>query len=317
MVSCDEGQTWVANRSNDDSVRCFSSAATDCDHKFGAGRGIVWTPQGGFVANWGWGDPGVIRKSLDGVTWTTVDSGQNYAAMTANRAGLLYAASGRGKLSRDDGKTWVAAGDAKVQVNIRRGGFGGTGNGVFVIVGDSNTARVSDDAVTWRAPQVFPSSCANEIQWEGGIASGSGVMVVLGGDGNACRSTDNGVTFDAHSVGGSVTSRLLWTGREFVAWGNGAMYRSPNGTNWTSSPLRLRRNGALVSGTPSIGAVAMSPTGAFVASNAGWQVWYEKQRFYRSVDGLTWDELNASRFVGSHPISHIAYGEGAKPEACP
>ena len=44
------------------------------------------------------------------------------------------------------------------------------------------------------------------------------------------------------------------------------------------------------------------------AANNGWMQWYEKQSFYRSKDGVTWDSLPKTSFVGSHPIRDMAYG---------
>lgn len=331
-ISCDDGRTWVANQSDNDAIRCFTSApdggSSDCDHKYGSGRGIAWSAASGFVGNWGWGDPGVIRKSRDGVSWSVVDRGTNFASMTIGSDGTLYAASRSGKVSRNAGDTWTNAGTANLQANgqavwnVRRGGFGGTGAGVFVVVADSNTAMVSSDAMMWRAPQTYPSTCGANIQWEGGVASGNGVLVILGGDGVACRSTDNGVTWTAHQTGGSIDSRLVWTGTEFVTWGSVSnqrrILRSADGMAWTSTATALRRNGAPVAGNgPLIGAVARSPTGTFVAANGGWQTWYASQRFFRSADGVTWDELPLTSFVGSHPIQHIVWGEGARSSACP
>ncbi|MER2563686.1 MAG: hypothetical protein ABTQ32_23350 [Myxococcaceae bacterium] len=329
IVSCDDGRTWVGNRSDNDDIRCFTSApdggSSDCDHKYGSGRGVAFTPRAGFVGNWGWGDPGVIRRSADGVNWSVVDQGSNFASMAVGADGTLFAASRSGKVSRDDGRTWTSAGTANLMAagqpvwNVRRGG---AGPGVYVVVADSNTAMVSSDLMTWRAPQTYPSTCGANIQWEGGVASGNGVLVILGGDGVACRSTDNGVTWTAHQTGGSVDSRLLWTGTEFMTWGSVSnqrrVLRSPDGMTWTSAATSLRRNGAPVAGNgPLIGAVARSPGGTFVAVNGGWQTWYTSQRFYRSTDGLTWEELASSSYVGSHPITHIVWGEGARPAACP
>ncbi|MCU0700372.1 MAG: hypothetical protein MUC96_28005 [Myxococcaceae bacterium] len=331
-ISCDDGRTWVANQSGNDAIRCFTSApdggSADCDHRYGSGRGIAWTARAGFVGNWGWGDPGVIRQSRDGVSWSVVDRGSNFASMVAGADGTLFAASRSGKVSRNDGATWAAAGTANLVANgmsvwnVRRGGFGGTGAGVYVVVADSNTAMVSDDLMTWRAPMTYPSTCGANIQWEGGVASGNGVLVILGGDGVACRSTDNGTTWTAHTLGGDVDSRLVWTGAEFVTFGSVSGQRrrftSPDGMTWSSAATTLRRGGMPVSGNgPAIGAVARSPRGTWVAANAGWQVWYTSQRFYRSTDGLAWDELPAGAFAGSHPVTHIAWGEAPRPSTCP
>lgn len=334
ILSCDDGRTWVGNRSDFDELRCFSSASpdggsADCDHHYGAGRGIAWTQRAGFVANWGWGDPGVIRKSADGVGWQTVDQGSNFASMTVGSQGTLYAAARTGKLSTDDGATWRTAGTANLMANgmpvynVRRGGAGGTGAGVFVVVADSNTAMVSADGQTWAAPVSYPTTCGANIQWEGGVASGNGVLVILGGDGVACRSTDNGRNWTAHPTGStSIESRLLWTGTEFVTFGSVSnqrrLLRSLDGMTWSSVATVLRRNGTVVAGNgPSIGAVARSPAGTYVAVNGGWQQWYASQRFFRSTDGITWDELPAGAFVGSHPIQHIVWGEGRRSAVCP
>jgi hypothetical protein len=42
--------------------------------------------------------------------------------------------------------------------------------------------------------------------------------------------------------------------------------------------------------------------------NGGWDQWYERQRFYRSTDGVTWDELAAGAFTGGHPVRFAAAG---------
>src|SRR5262245_52167588 len=53
-ISCDDGRTWVGNRSDDDSIRCFSGV--DCDHHPGAAHGVVFG-HGWFFATFGWGQP--------------------------------------------------------------------------------------------------------------------------------------------------------------------------------------------------------------------------------------------------------------------
>jgi hypothetical protein len=44
--------------------------------------------------------------------------------------------------------------------------------------------------------------------------------------------------------------------------------------------------------------------------------WYDEQEFYRSRDGVTWEVLLRGAYAGSHPISFIAFGRGARPAAC-
>lgn len=112
-------------------------------------------------------------------------------------------------------------------------------------------------------------------------------------------------------------SRLLVHGGELITFGSlgdgtRVMFRSADGASWTSTPT-TRAGGR----GPPIGPVAVSPAGVFVAANDGWQEWYERQRFFRSVDGVAWEALAAGSFAPSHPLTHIAWGELARGGACP
>lgn len=304
IVSCDDGRTGVGNRSDNDDIRCFTSApdggkAPTATTSMARVVALRSRRRAGFVGNWGWGDPGVIRRSADGVNWSVVDQGANFASMAVGPDGTLFAASRSGKVSRDDGRTWTSAGTANLMAagqpvwNVRRGGAGGTGQGVYVVVADSNTAMVSSDLMTWRAPRTYPSVCGANIQWEGGVASGNGVLVILGGDGVACRSTDNGVTWTVHQTGGTVDSRLLWgMGSEFMTWGSVSnqrrVLRSPDGMTWTTTATSLRRNGAPVAGNgpravPRAARVARSWP-SMVAGKPG----NTSVCSHRSADGVTW-----------------------------
>ena len=48
-------------------------------------------------------------------------------------------------------------------------------------------------------------------------------------------------------------------------------------------------------------------------------VWegYDQQSFYRSTDGLTWDELGAGAFVPSHGIFYVTFGYAEPSADCP
>lgn len=306
IVSCDDGQSWMGDRSDDDTVRCFSP--TDCDHDGKAGRGLAFG-NGWFVANYGWGAPGTIRRSRDGLRWENVLNGSNFASMMFGK-GTFVGAAGTGKLSMD-GKAWSDAASTGLNTNVRRGGFVETG---FLVVADGPAAAFSPTGQTWSV-RTLPASCGADIQWEGGIASGNGVMVVLGGNGNACSSTNEGLSWTTSALGVRVDARLLFTGTEFVTWGDGKMFRSTNGQSWTSVPLVQRIAGSIAPGAPSLGPIARSPSGTYVAINGGWQQWYDKQRFYRSTDGVTWDELDGNRYVKGHPMTSIVWG-AATTSAC-
>ncbi len=79
----------------------------------------------------------------------------------------------------------------------------------------------------------------------------------------------------------------------------------------------LSDGGVEMSSAPELGAIGISPRGTLVAVRGGWTNWYSKQAFYRSTDGMTWDVLPPSAFLGSHPMSSIIWGLAVSSTACP
>ncbi len=297
-VSCD-GRRWVADRSLDDTAVCWPETGDyDCDHHPGAAKGLVYG-RGYWFATWGWGEPGGIDRSADGIAWERVLPDTQFGGL-AFGDGVLVAGARNARRSATAGDTWEDTGDTGLAVwNVRRAGYG---EGAFVMVGEDGSERdvvVSrDGGATWQSPAA-PDACGANVQTRGGIVGGGGVILVLGGDGTACTSTDGGATFEAHAVGGEITSQVVWNGDMFVAWGSGMRYASEDGTTWNATPT-----------TPSdvsIGAVAYHPDlGVYVGVRGGWQVWYDRQVFYRSTDGVVWVE--ADDFQGGHPIRFLEAG---------
>ena len=329
IISCDDGMTWAGNRSDDDAYPCFSDDPFDCDHHPGAGRGITYG-NGYFVATFGWGTPGSIRRSKNGVDWENMLEGERFAGIVFGN-NVFLAGERPPQVSDASGAMWAPGGDPDSPVwNTRRTGFAPHDGGRFLLAfggSGGNDLNVSKDlGATWERPTSLPPSCAGDIQWAGGFAYGNGAIVVLGGTGVACRSLDGGDTWTEANIGGEVDARLLWTGDKFVTWGRDSnydnmLYESPDGAAWTAKPTEVRKKNpdgtTQTSPGPHLGAVDRSDKGTFVAVNGGWQQYYEKQRFYRSSDGITWDELPAGSFVGSHPVQFITHGLGEKSAVCP
>lgn len=308
-ISCDDGRTWVADRSLDDSLRCFQGDL-DCDHHPGRAKGVVYT-KGWFVATYGWGPPGSVQRSRDGVSWETTLEDTTFGGIAAlDDVVMLGARSVR--VSDDEGATWSDPIGSELEGwNVRRAGAAPQGGGRLLLVGDAGDVTLSSDGgATWWRPDTLPGSCGRNIQNDGGVASIGDAIVIVGGDGSVCRSTDAGRTWTEHSVGGSVSSsEVVSTGSELMVWGGGRVYRSSDGASWSSTSL-----------SPSgvdIGAVARSAEGTFVAVNGGWNRWYEDQRFYRSTDGVTWSELPQDAYRRGHPILQIEAGWAVPSEACP
>lgn len=308
MISCDQGQSWVANHSDDDATRCFENGY-DCDHNPGAANGLAWG-DGWFYATFGWGQPGSVRRSADGVTWEKVVNDTTFGGM-AFGDGKALAGARYPRLSGDDGATWTELAEVPLDIwNVREVAFAPFDTGRFVLVGnDGATRRIaisSDAGQSWKLPTV-PDDCDVSFYRSGGIAFGEGVLLVTDGGAHVCRSVDGGATWTTGDLGGTIESQLLWTGKEFMGWGGGTLRRSPDGVSWTSQPISPSVN---------IGTAAVSDDGVFVASDGGWNAWYEKQKLFRSVDGVTWQELPAGSFVGSHPLTAMTFGWASPSAAC-
>lgn len=306
-VSCDHGKTWGAERSDEPMAQCWSvDNKPDCDHTSGAGRGIASDGQA-FIATFGWGQPGALRRSEDGQSWQDVLPGRTFGGVAYGQ-GVWMAAARDPMRSTDGGQTWQPTGPSMMASgNVRRAGFVEAGGGLFVIVGEAGDVVVSADAQAWRVAQV-PEGCGRNIQTEGGIAALGEVILILGGDGSACVSSDGGQRWTLGATGADVSSHLVVHDGRFMAWSRGKRYTSVDGLTWTvedTSPNNITIGPAAAGG------------GQVVGVRGGWQVWYDKQEFYRSADGLTWSVLPEGSFTGSHPIRAIAYGELAAGGACP
>lgn len=340
-ISCDDGRTWTNDVSVDDAwpvaerYRCFSgsfalpdggSASTDCDHNEYSSTALLWA-EGAFLQATGWGAPGRIFRSTDGVSWAQVDLGLTTTDLMFDQGRLITATRGA-RRSDDLGLSWQGSGTIDVANggttiwNVR-GGVGG--GGVFLVTANDGSNYdfqfSTDRGATWQRPTLEGGGRVDVCR-SGHPAFGNGVFVTAAWDGTAmqtvtCRSADGARTWTSAALPNeSFESRVLWTGAEFIAFGNGKAYRSVDGAAWTTTPTQTRRGGALSAG-PTLGAVARSPAGTFVAVRGGWQAWYENQRFYRSSDGLLWDELPAGSFEPGHPITAIAFGLALRSAACP
>lgn len=315
LVSCDDGHSWTHDRVDrfvdEEGVevplvdRCFENG-DDCDHHPGSTKGVFYG-NGGFFRTTGWGHPGRVTHSVDGVDWATLREGTTYGGLGYDPSThVLVGGSRTPDRSPDDGATWApSANEAITGWNVRRTAFvpdaSGDG-GLFVIVGNDGTeVGLSDDGVTWHAPASIDAACGSGIQGNGGIARLGDAIVIAGGTSTVCRSTDRGETWTTHTLPDDATpssSALISTGDELFLWAWNALLRSSDGATWTSEPVSVE-----------VGAVARNPAGTFVAVRGGWSHWYEQQFFYRSTDGVNWETLDVSVAPQGHPISWIAWGE--------
>ena len=342
LVSCDDGQTWVADRAFDtegdpyvcDTVRavtCWQDGlgcqyladgmcetvtdSCDCDHHPGAGTGLAYG-NGWFTATWGWGPLGSVRRSQDGVSWQVVLDDTTFGGVAFGQDRFVLG-SREPRVSRDDGATFEYGGAADLHApsgatiwNVRALGFAPTQGGRFVLAGQDSDDRdvlvSADGAQTFSRPTSLPPECASGPL---GVVGSEDAIVITHGSGLVCYSHDGGTTFETSQAGGALESRPVWAGNQFLSWGQGKVYASPDGEEWTST--------ATVPADLDVGAVAYSPvTGTLVAVRGGWQVWYDQQRFYRSSDGITWSTLDADDAPGGHPVRFMVFGYGKESAAC-
>lgn len=346
-ISCDDGQSFVADRAWDaegdphlcgstQPVVCYQSGLQcsyvgydgtcsqsndcDCGHNPGFSKGVAFGA-GVIVATWGWGHPGSARQSRDGVHWTETLGNDQFGGL-AYGAGR-FVLSSRTPQSSPDGARWTPGqeadfrdglGSGDIIWSVRRFAYADVMGGRFVAVASGNTDRdmlvSSDGGERWWRPAVIPADCATEVSTYGGILSGNGTILIVDESAHACRSTDGGQTWSVARIANTeIYSHGVFTGTEFWFWGNdGNRYSSTDGVRWTPTPLR----------TPvRIGPVARSDTGTLVAISNVWEG-YAQQRMLRSVDdGLSWEELPASKFHRSHPIFYLAFGQAEPSELCP
>jgi hypothetical protein len=268
--------------------------------------------------------PGSVRRSTNGVDWTTIrsslgpDGSGNFGGV-AYGAGRFVVAS-RSPMTSTDGTSWMAGGAADFanhNTSVRTFAYADYQGGsrfLAIASGYGEDILVSSDVgATWWRPTTFPSECGNEVMVYAGFTSGNDIVVVMGMDGVACRSVDGGQTWTSSQTGvPGVWSHGVWTGTEFWYWGNdnGTWYRlsSADGATWTKT--------LTAAGTWVEGPVARGPTGTLVAVANLWDG-YAKQQLIRSTDGITWENLPSGAFVGSHPIFNIVAGYADPSAACP
>lgn len=295
--SCDDGRTFPFNHSVDDDYRCFTDAEHNCDVSEVSGVGLAFGA-GSFVAAWGYGPPGKVQRSTDGKEWRDVMTGTpTYLGIAYGNS--LFVAGGNPTSISGDGKTWSRGGQLTFDLNYRGIEFVPTAGGTFIVTGESGDERAistSHDGKVWTAASKLPPLCAQDLY---GMTGSDSVMLVASEEGHLCWSSDGDGWTDV-MVADRFTSPPIWTGTEFWIYSGSELFKSADAQSWTSVTIEPAN--------VEIGALARSPAGTLVAVNAGWQVWYEQQQFFRSTDGVHWEMLPMGAFTGSHPINFLRFG---------
>jgi hypothetical protein len=309
-MSCDGGQSWINDRSDNDAARCWVDGDpnyVECDHTPYSGHGLD-SGDGWFFANYGWGYNGSARRSRDGKTWEIVKTG-GWGGGLAYSNGVLQLLWYAWPRTADMGATWTAPLNSPEgmldHAHLERLGT------KFIAMGRAKGLAISrDQGVSWEwIPEFYP-------EWGQFFAEGNGVVLGLGsknGDPNntgfAARSTDGGKTWSTSQIFSAQYqswSGLVFNGTHFVAWTADKVMKSTDGQTWTSTPLTVNGQTGQWMGGP----FAYNPsTKTYVSIPSNWGGFYAKQKAYFSRDGIAWSLLSDQAFKGGHPINNIASGE--------
>jgi len=314
VMSCDGGLTWINDQSQDDDARCWIQGPSyvECDHTpYSSPNGGLTYGDGWFYAAFGWGYAGSVRRSSDGKNWETVKTGGWGGGVAYAKQSLFVLWEGSWSTSPDRGTTWNLLTDSP-RDNFDHASPRTVGDTIIVMgraAGAQQSAVSSDGGLTWSTPTGLGATDGHSF------ASGNGVLVSAGSDGTSARSVDGGATWTTETVidGGNWATNMLFDGTTFVALGDGKKWSSPDGVTWSSVPFKIDGVAPVAwwGGTAAYDPVAKS----YVAILTEWNNYYDKQRAYRSTDGVTWTTLDATAFKGGHPLRTIVHGE-IDPKAC-
>ncbi len=313
VMSCDDGLTWINNRSDNDNARCWVTGDpnyVECDHSPASSTGLDVGTDGWFYTQYGWGYDGTVRKSRDGKTWQTIKSGGWGGGLAVANNNVFQIWESGWSTSKDQGATWQGV----VQnFNFDHAFTKRAGQKLFNRGRKDGELAVSlDSGISWKLAPSFLSG------WGDSFAEGNGLIVSTGNSylpgtgtvtsGNAARSTDNGATWTALAVfqNEGWASNIIFNGTHFINWSNGLVWKSVDGLKWTSVPFVIDKyNSKYWSGS-----ISFNPrTGTYVSIIGNWGSWYATQIAIRSTDGVTWTVLDAQQFLGGHPIFKIVSGE--------
>lgn len=309
VMSIDDGVSWIHDRSDDDSARCWCEKTdphyVECDHDPRSFTGLDVSADGWFYAQYGWGALGTVRRSRNFRDWEVVRTEGWGGGLAVANSAVVSLWNGRRWRSVDHGKTWD-----EVKDSLDWGGHPfvkSVGETLFAVGREDGQFKISQDAgQSWK---LLPDVRAG---WSDSIVVGNGILVSAGTrrlkdqPTIACtaRSTDGGLTWTGQELlpGKSWAANVVFNGKEFVNWSEGQQYRSPDGVTWTATPMTT---GSFNTKHWNASVCVNPRTGTYVAVLNVWGNFYEKQKAYRSKDGITWTELTADHFTGGHPIGRI------------
>ncbi len=301
MMSCDDGQTWINNRTD-------SNAVPD-DHSTTSGRAVD-SAHGYFYALYGWGYNGTLRRSRDGVNWTVIQSNNWGGGIAAGKDIFFRSVEGGGfYTSTDFGTTLTRINDASIgniPDQLDHPSISRVNDKLFAPARNQTLAISYDQGKSW----TLNTQSLLGVTSGSPFAEGNGVIISLAfdhsrGEGNMSRSIDNGKTwqdFKYGDIGGVWSDKIVFDGTDFIVWAGGMTWKSKNGLNWIKTKVKIDGVDA-----PSYWGGVMaynSQTKMFVAitgENAG-------QKIYRSADAISWTSISSTKYKTGNTLFLITLG---------
>ena len=216
------------------------------------------------------GEKGTLMNSIDGAQWTRslVGAETLHAIILHADVGYLAAGAAGTLLWSDDLVNWETrtTGVSQDLYDLIRGG------GLYLLVGEGGTLLTSVDGASW--DEQF-SRTSNDLL---AAAYGDGLFMVVG-KGGIVRTSEDGMAWQVKGApgdGGEDLHSVVHDGQRFLVGGEGGLYASPDGDDWTLvetglGPLRS----LLVEGTlrMAAGGTEESANGAMIRSQAALGGW--------------------------------------------
>jgi hypothetical protein len=280
-VSCSSGKQFRVNdfHKTPDCGEC-TYASTGLAGRFGSA-----------IASLGWGGPGHIIYSENGVDWQELASVQftklngSLGQPTESASNTFFDGTSFKTFwshrvwASPDGKAWKETSfEPKNISHIRQVVFASEANLLVMRVerdesGGRNFLMMTstDLGQSYRTWSPRTTGCSG-FQW-GPVAYCRGVIVAGGSTGSVCRSQDGGVSWT--TIGNLTGVNAMFSDRTaFYATRGDELMRSEDGVDWVRV---LKAAGGLGAG------VCSTQTGCVVSANANGQL-----KFYRSDDGQIW-----------------------------
>ncbi|TVR52258.1 MAG: DUF2341 domain-containing protein, partial [Puniceicoccaceae bacterium] len=237
------------------------------------------------------GERGTLLSSADGLDWTALESGTDFALRGAVWDGDDFTLVGDGGaiLESGDGTAWTVQ-NPGTRVSLEDVDGGGLG---LMTVGEKGAARFSADGLNWQDASFTPG------QRFLGVATNGSVFVKVGQGGDILSSSNNGDSWTSRFSKENRALEAVTRGNVFVAVGSGGtIASSSNGTSWTerTSPTSLRLRAVAYNGS-------------------AWRVVGQDGVILGSDNGSSWNLVHAGLGDTLRGVTHngdywIAVGDG-------